>query len=171
MLTDLIAQRASIQVQSYNPGNLSTVTFRGTSSNHTGFLWNGISLNPVNNGQTDLSLLPVSLFDKIYILHGGTSSVFGEGNIGGGIHLTNEPDFRRQRDLNAGIEYGSFRALRSNLSVLFSNASWYFRAGAFLLSAENNFTYTDNTKQDKPKDTLDNAVQRGWDSWEHYPIP
>ncbi len=161
MLTDLIAQRTSIQVQSYNPGNLSTVTFRGTSSNHTGFLWNGISLNPVNNGQTDLSLLPVSLFDKIYILHGGTSSVFGEGNIGGGIHLTNEPDFRRQRDLNAGIEYGSFRALRSNLSVLFSNASWYFRAGAFLLSAENNFTYTDNTKQDKPKDTLDNAVQRG----------
>jgi iron complex outermembrane receptor protein len=161
MLTDLISQQTSIQVQSYNPGNLSTVTFRGTSSNHTGFLWNGISLNPVNNGQTDLSLLPVSLFDKVYILHGGTSSVFGEGNIGGGIHLTNEPDFQIRNDLSAGIEYGSFSSLRSNLTVLFSNARWYFRAGTFLISAENDFTYTDNTKQDKLPDTLDNAAQKG----------
>ena len=161
MLTDLIAQQTSIQVQSYNPGNLSTVTFRGTSANHTGFLWNGISLNPVNNGQTDLSLLPVSLFDKVYILHGGTSPVFGEGNIGGGIHLTNEPDFRKQTDLEAGVEYGSFHSLRSNLTMLFSNASWYFRAGAFLLSAGNDFPYTDNTRQDRPQDTLDNAVQKG----------
>ncbi len=160
-LADLIAQQTSIQIQSYNPGNLSTVTFRGTSANHTGFLWNGILLNPVNNGQTDLSLLPVSLFDKVYILHGGTSPVFGEGNIGGGIHLTNEPDFRKQKGLNAGIEFGSFRSLRSNLTISLSNDNWYFRANAFLISAGNDFPYTDNTKQDQPQDTLDNAVQKG----------
>lgn len=161
MLTDLIAQQTSIQVQSYNPGNLSTVTFRGTSSNHTGLLWNGIPLNPVTNGLTDLSLLPVNLFDKVYILHGGASSVFGEGNIGGGIHLTNEPDFRKLSALNAGIEYGSFRSSRASLTALLSNDNWSFRAGAFLISAKNEFPFTDDTKPDKPLDTLNKAGQQG----------
>lgn len=161
MLTDLLTQQTSIQVQSYNPGNLSTLTFRGTSSNHTGFLWNGISLNPVINGLTDLSLLPVALFDRIYILHGGASSVFGEGNIGGGIHLVNEPDFLKRKTLNAAIEYGSFQSFRSSLTAAFSGPKWSLRAGGFLISANNAFPYVNDTKPDKPTDTLDNASQDG----------
>ncbi len=161
MLTDLITQQTSIQVQSYIPGNLATVTFRGTSPNHTGFLWNGISLNPVNNGQTDLSLLPVALFDRIYILHGGASSVFGEGNIGGGIHLVNEPDFMERKTLNAGIEYGSFQSMRTSLTAELSGSKWSLRAGGFLVSAKNAFPFTNRTLPEEPTDTLDNAGQKG----------
>ncbi|MBP6978036.1 MAG: TonB-dependent receptor [Bacteroidales bacterium] len=161
MLTDLITQQTSLQVQSYNPGNLATISFRGTSSNHTGFLWNGISLNPVSSGMTDLSLLPVALFDRIYILHGGASSVFGEGNIGGGIHLVNEPDFIKHKEIRAGIEFGSFQSLRSSLTAELSGPKWSLRAGGFLVTAENAFPFTNDTQPDKPIDTMNHARQKG----------
>jgi iron complex outermembrane receptor protein len=161
-LADLITQKTAVHVQSYNPGNLATVTFRGTTSNHTGFYWNGISLSPSNNGITDLSLLPVALFERIHILYGPSSSVFGEGNIGGGFHMANESHFHKEQSFKAAIDYGSFHTLRTSLVGKFSTPVWSLRTGAFMIDARNDFKYTNDQKADQPVETMDNSRQKGF---------
>src|SRR5690606_5662237 len=43
-LSELISRKSPIYFKNYGQGMLSTVSFRGTSSNHTAVLWNGINI-------------------------------------------------------------------------------------------------------------------------------
>ena len=65
LLTDLLQFNTPLAFKSYGPGQLATVSFRGTSANHTAVLWNGIDINQPNLGQTDFSTLPVAGFDRL----------------------------------------------------------------------------------------------------------
>ena len=87
-LTSVINNFSSFYVKRY--GALATPTFRGTSSSHTLVLWNGIPINSIANGLSDLSNIYCDNFSEIFIVNGGESSVFGSGAIGGSIHLNTE---------------------------------------------------------------------------------
>ncbi|MBT5858618.1 MAG: TonB-dependent receptor plug domain-containing protein, partial [Flavobacteriales bacterium] len=54
--SDLLQNNSTIYVKKY--GALSTPSFRGTSSSHTLFLWNGIPITSATTSQTDLRLIP-----------------------------------------------------------------------------------------------------------------
>ena len=90
-LASLISSSSSLYIKQY--GALATPSFRGTSSSHTLVLWNGVPLNSIANGLSDFSSIHTHNFTDIYIVHGGNSSVFGSGAVGGSIHLNSNSKF------------------------------------------------------------------------------
>ncbi|MCK4678650.1 MAG: TonB-dependent receptor [Bacteroidales bacterium] len=160
-LDDLLRNQSPIEVISYGPGSLSTISFRGTSSNHTGLFWNGISINPPNNGMTDISLLPVAFFSDVEVQFGGSSPVFGNGNIGGSIHLNNELEYKHKNQVGLGISVGSFHDYRTNFSATFSNEQWNSSTALFFIQAKNDFPYQNPTKPGQPDEKVQNAARKG----------
>lgn len=140
-LNDLITRNSALQIKQYNYGGLSMISFRGTSAEQTGIYWNGFTLNQPNNGSVDLSLIPTGYFTDVSILYGGSSSVFGSGNIGGSIHLNTEPEFsgKTRGEFNLGV--GSFSTLQRSAQFTTSNQKWYSSTSLIARSAKNDFGF------------------------------
>ena len=79
--------------------------------------WNGIPINSVASGLTDLRLLPSNGFNNLGISYGGNSTIFGSGSVGGTIHLNNIPIFTKLNNSNFTIEKGSFGLNTNSLSA------------------------------------------------------
>jgi vitamin B12 transporter len=153
-LAQLMTGFTSSYIRNYG-GALSTLSFRGTSANHASLLWNGIRVSPPNIGYVDLSLVQGSFFDRISILYGGASPLFGSGSIGGGIHLETRPEFDKSGfDLGLGISAGSFGTTAIEGNALVFAKKFYSRTAFSFYNAINDFFYIN--LQDK-KDTLDHA--------------
>ncbi len=86
-ISDLLAIQTPVSFNKYGPGQLTTAFFRGTSSNHTAVLWNGLNINSPTLGQTDFSTIPVAGFDALSIQYGSAASIVGTDAVGGSILL------------------------------------------------------------------------------------
>lgn len=86
-ISDVLAAFTPIAFRNYGPGQLSTASFRGTSSNHTAVLWNGLNINAPTLGQTDFSTIPVAGFDELSVQYGSAASIVGSDAVGGSILL------------------------------------------------------------------------------------
>jgi len=140
-LSDILVSQSPIFVKTYGQGGLATLSFRGTTANHTGIFWNGFSIEPPNIGMTDLSLIPIAFFESVEIQHGGSSSLFGSGNIGGSIHLENNYHFDSKNKYNFSVSSGSFGSYSGKMKVLLSGVKWASSSGIFVRKMKNDFTY------------------------------
>ena len=57
---DVLGARLVLYIKNYGPGQLATLSLRGTSAQHTAVLWNGLNIALPTLGQNDLALLPIS---------------------------------------------------------------------------------------------------------------
>lgn len=94
-LDKLLQNNSSVFIKNYGINNLSTLSIRGTSAAQSQVMWQGIPLNDVISGYSDLSLLNSGLFDQVSVQYGGHSTLYGNGTIGGAISLENVP---KQKD-------------------------------------------------------------------------
>jgi len=141
-LAELITGFTSAYIRNYGQGTLSTLSFRGTSANHAGLLWNGIRVSPPNIGYVDLSLVQGSFFNDISILYGGASPMFGSGSIGGGIHLENRPVFEKSgADLGLNLSGGSFGTMAIEANGAAYRQKFYSRSAFSIMNAANDFSY------------------------------
>lgn len=141
-LAELITGFTSAHIRNYGQGTLSTLSFRGTSANHAGLLWNGIRVSPPNIGYVDLSLVQGSFFNDISILYGGASPMFGSGSIGGGIHLENRPVFEKSgADLGLDLSGGSFGTMAIEANGAVYRQKFYSRSAFSIMNAANDFSY------------------------------
>ncbi|WP_429653549.1 TonB-dependent receptor plug domain-containing protein [Spirosoma lacussanchae] len=116
-LTDLLAFNSPLAFRNYGPGQLATVSFRGTSANHTAVLWNGININQPNLGQTDFSTLPVAGFDRLAVQYGSSASVVGSDAVGGSVLLSSGPDWRSGLGISLGQQLASFQNNQTQLGL------------------------------------------------------
>ncbi|MEZ5082149.1 MAG: TonB-dependent receptor [Bacteroidales bacterium] len=140
-LDQMLSRNTSLQINNYNYNGLSTISFRGTGAEHTGVYWNGFLLNTSNSGQVDFSLIPSGFFNDLRILYGGGSSLFGSGNMGGGIHLNSKPEFIKQVSGNAALSLGSFETYEGQSSVVIANKKWYSKTQFIGKVSQNDFSY------------------------------
>lgn len=68
-------------------GTTSSVFIRGSNANHTVLLVDGVRLGSATNGQPTLEALPLSLIERIEVLPGSASSLYGSDAIGGVIQI------------------------------------------------------------------------------------
>jgi iron complex outermembrane receptor protein len=154
-LGELLTRQSPLYIKSYGQGSLATISFRGTSSAHTGIFWNGFNLNLPNLGSSDLSLIPSSLFNSIEVLYGASGSLFGSGNIGGNIQLRNNPQFNTGTKANLNLSAGSYNSYGLNGTFQFSNDKWWTSTAFTYKNARNDFPFT-NLNGDR--ETRDNAA-------------
>ena len=140
-LTDLLAFNTPLAFKSYGPGQLATVSFRGTSANHTAVLWNGININQPNLGQTDFSTLPVASFDRLSVQYGPSASVIGSDAVGGSVLLGSNPTWKAGIGVTVGQQIASFRNNQTQVGVRYGGmnvGSWQLSGRTF--AYRNQFT-------------------------------
>jgi vitamin B12 transporter len=69
------------------PGKLSTVSIRGTKSTHTLILLDGLRIGSATTGLAPIQDMPLSQIEKIEIVRGPASSLYGQDAIGGVIQI------------------------------------------------------------------------------------
>jgi iron complex outermembrane receptor protein len=120
-LSDFLQFQVPIALKSYGSGQLTTISFRGTSANHTAVLWNGLNINSPTVGLSDLSTIPLMGFDQMAIQFGSSASCVGSDAVGGSILLSSVPNWNN-KGINAvvGGQFGSFRSGNLNSGLRFS---------------------------------------------------
>lgn len=103
-VADALANVPGVSIERYGAfGSLSSVSIRGSSSSEVLVLLNGM---PVAGGQIDaldLDSIPTSGVERIEVVEGGGSTLYGSGSVGGVINIiTASPQTR------AAIEDGSY---------------------------------------------------------------
>jgi vitamin B12 transporter len=163
-LSTILAKNSAVTIRSYGATGLSSISLRGGNENHTAILWNGFNLQDPLYGGFNTSLSTVSLIDNISIQHGGGSSAYGSGAVGGTIHLTNTPIFNRK--YYGSIQYtgGSFGLHSTALEIGSGGKNFASRIRLFNRSVENNFRFKNETKIGNPTETYTNAqiTQKGF---------
>ena len=93
LVGDAINGTTGLFLRSYGGlGALQTVSIRGMSSEHTLVLVDGQRYNSLQNGQSDFGILSSSNVERIEILKGGYSAMYGADAVGGVINiLTRRP--------------------------------------------------------------------------------
>jgi vitamin B12 transporter len=149
-ITDLLATVAGFDlVYNGGAGQNSSLFTRGTSSDHTLILVDGIRVGSATLGNKIFATIPVAQIERIEIVKGPRASLWGSDAIGGVIHI-----FTRR--LNAGeyslsMKLGSKSFKSTDLSIGFGRENF-------------NNTATLSFEQSDGFDVFDNASEFGPDS-------
>lgn len=85
---DLLATQPGVQVSTTGGvGSSSSVFIRGTSSKHALLLIDGMRVGSATSGQALLEAIPVGAIERIEILRGAASALYGSDAVGGVIHV------------------------------------------------------------------------------------
>ncbi|HUX20781.1 MAG TPA: TonB-dependent receptor [Spirochaetia bacterium] len=137
-LAEVIQQIGGIQVNGYGAeGSLKTASIQGATSSQVLVLLNGVRLNSSQDGLVDLSQIPLDSIERIEIVRGGDSALYGTNAIGGVINIiTKEPS----------KDSGTLRIL--NGSYLPRNASSVTPSGVVEAAPANPLALVDTQKLD-----------------------
>lgn len=92
-LPDLLRGRAGINIANQGGlGKLSSVFLRGSESNHALVLIDGVRVGSATSGLVAFQDLPVELIERIEIVRGPRSSLYGSEAIGGVIQIFTKRD-------------------------------------------------------------------------------
>ncbi|HEV7691646.1 MAG TPA: TonB-dependent receptor [Hyphomonadaceae bacterium] len=126
---DVLRQVPGLAVnQAGSPGSLTQVRIRGAEGNHTLVLLDGVDVSSADQGETDLSTLLSGDIDRIEVLRGPQSGLYGSNALAGVINLIT----RRKIDgdyVNFDVEGGEQNTFGLLASAGFGNGEDYASTG------------------------------------------
>jgi outer membrane cobalamin receptor len=140
-LTSLLNYNTVIYFKENGLGMTSSPSFRGTTSQQTVVVWNGININSQLLGQTDFNTISTRSFNSIDVKAGGGSVVYGSGAIGGTIHLNNDLKFTDTFKNDLQINYGDFNTLSVIYGITAATKKISFDASFTRNSSDNDFKF------------------------------
>ncbi len=103
-IADLLSQQAGLDVvRSGGTGTNVSIFTRGSNSNHTLILINGVRVNTAMQGNYDFSNLPLAMIERVEIVRGPRAALWGSDAIGGVINI-----FTREKSSFAELRAGSY---------------------------------------------------------------
>ena len=105
---ELLRETSSVDVTGYGSlGSAQSASIRGSSASQVLVMVDGRPINSITFGSADLSQIPLDYVERIEIVKGPTSHLYGANAMGGVINvITKKPPFRPS--FKAGVSYGSF---------------------------------------------------------------
>ena len=116
LLEALRLTQGTAVLQNGGPGGVASVRIRGGSANQTLVLIDGAIVNSATNGQFNFAHLTTDNIEKIEIVRGAQSTLWGADAMGGVINITTKRGSGPPK-ASAFFEYGSFDTLREGGSV------------------------------------------------------
>lgn len=148
-LVDLLNYNSVLYFKQHGSGQLSTVSFRGTTSSQTAVVWNGININSQLNGSADFATVASNGYSDVSIKSGGGSVVYGSGAIGGSVHLNNHLIFKDTISHQLQSKYGSFATYGINYKLNLANTRWSTEISIDYNKSANDYVYVDSYTWDR----------------------
>ena len=94
-LGDALRPLPSVSITASNTGK-QLVSIRGSNPNEVAVFLDGLRLNDTHTGLTDLSVIDLNDLERVEVVKGGSTTLFGQGAFGGVVSLTSRlPDSNR----------------------------------------------------------------------------
>ena len=107
-LPELLQRQPGIEISNLGgAGKVSTLSLRGTSSTHSIVLIDGMRVGAATTGFSAIEHIPLSQIEKIEIVRGPASSLYGQDAIGGVIQIFTKKGVDGFKPY-VGIGYGSY---------------------------------------------------------------
>ncbi len=107
-VADVLENSGGVFVKEYGANAaLKTLSLRGSASEHVLVLVNGNRFNNFQNDLVDLSLLPLDGVERIEIVHGGNSALYGADALGGVVNILTKRASAEAR-IHTEVSGGSF---------------------------------------------------------------
>lgn len=120
-LPQLLNEQAGVVINgaNSNPGKDKSLYLRGAKSEYTIFLIDGIPVSDPSGagGAFDPRMFSLDQLERIEILKGSQSTLYGSDAIAGVINLITKKDGKKPVGGQASLAYGSYEMLRANGSV------------------------------------------------------
>jgi vitamin B12 transporter len=129
-LVELLQMQPGVEISSNGgAGKASSIFLRGTNSDHVVVLVDGLRINSATLGTTSFENLPLGQIERIEILRGPASSLYGADAIGGVIQIFTK---RAEKGINysAFLGYGSYNTKRAEANVSGGNDNTRFSVNA-----------------------------------------
>ncbi|HEX2532508.1 MAG TPA: TonB-dependent receptor plug domain-containing protein [Chitinophagaceae bacterium] len=143
-LPQLLTEQTSILVNGAfsNPGKDKSLFLRGASNDYTLILLDGVPVNDPSGvgGALDLRLLPLDNIERIEILKGSQSTLYGADAVAGVINIITRKAGPKAIGGFAGASYGSYNTVQANAGV---NG----RTSALDYNVNYNYTETDGISE------------------------
>ena len=150
-LSELLRFQAGIDIgRNGGPGQTTSVFLRGTESNHTLVLIDGVRMNPSTIGGAAVQNIAPEMIERIEIVKGARSALFGTDAIGGVINvITRRAD---EGYIEGGVGAGSF-----------ASQTWHVSGGNRSTDGEFGINLNSQTT-DGYAPRVDSEITRGYDN-------
>jgi len=117
-ISSLLRALPSIAVSQSGPASgLTQIRLRGSEANHVLVLIDGVEVANPSGGEFDFSGLRTEDVERVEVLRGEQSALYGSDAIGGVINIITRAG-RSQTGWNASVEAGSFETLEGQISTV-----------------------------------------------------
>ena len=134
-----------VQVQtSGSPGKLSTIRIRGANPTQVQVLIDGVRVKSLTSGDFDFADLTLDAIERIEVLRGPQSTLYGADAIGGVVHVITK---RGQGPPSGFLDFeaGNYETFRERAGVSGSTGAWSYSLGVSRLDFGGQF---DNDEHD-----------------------
>ena len=123
-IAEALQQFTAVQINSYGLGNASSISIRGANDDHTNVYWNGLKINSLTLGGTDISLIPFESGDQFSVETNNAS-------FGGTVSINSKPYWKNIVDLKVRSDISSFDNYRNTISLKTGNQKIQFHTSGF----------------------------------------
>ncbi|MBM3432371.1 MAG: TonB-dependent receptor [Bacteroidetes bacterium] len=120
-LGEMLNTVAGVQIigANNNPGTNNLVTIRGAAAGNTLILLDGIPVNDpsVITNYFDINFIPMDQIERIEILKGGQSTLYGSDAVAGVINIISRKPGEKKIGVNGLFSYGSWETLSQQIGV------------------------------------------------------
>ncbi|NML67149.1 TonB-dependent receptor [Hymenobacter sp. RP-2-7] len=157
-LAQVLQARTPLYFKDYGPGQLASISIRGTAARHTAVLWQGLNINIPSLGEADFAILPVGGPTSVAVQPGPAAALYGSGAIGGTVLLDNTLDWRPGARGSVQADAGSFGLLGGSGTLSVAGGRVAARTAASYRTAQNDYPYTVQEAAGPVRRLLTNAV-------------
>jgi len=132
-LPELLAGQAGVVIRSSGPyGQQTSLFLRGTNSNHVLVLVDGVKLYSATAGSTALQHIPLTQIERIEVVRGPRSSLYGAEAIGGVVQIfTRRSEQQNSARVELGAGSNNSREINTGLTLSGEKAQFSFNARHF----------------------------------------
>ena len=106
-IIDLLQSEPGIEIgRNGGPGTVSSIFMRGQASKNVAVFVDGVRLQTDALGSVLYNIIPLTQIDRIEILRGNMSALYGSSAVGGAIHIFTKSGITAD-SFNANVTYGS----------------------------------------------------------------
>jgi vitamin B12 transporter len=154
-LASALKQVSGVQIEEIGgEGSRSTLTLRGVHSQQVSIFINGMSLNSLDSGGVDLSLIPIESVERVEIYKSSVPLHLSSSNLGGAINIILKQKAPNSHD----VEIGEHGLLKSNLNYYLKKKNVDYLLGLSFLENKNEFNFLNDQSTDY--DTSDDSEEK-----------